>query len=200
MHPTSIFLAAVSIICTTGPVLAQDQQVKSDFNLTVVVPLDVTDLTDDVFGIEIGCLAYSSLLGEDNNIVGAGRVAVLDADRDPLRTEAFKATFADASIYTTFVDHDFNALPVEVLADVNDISDGQLRGWTHGECNLAIYFGDTTEAGNYGGAPADCAATQEREDVARCIFPESESVEQIKFSREGFDLNGQLETLPGVDD
>jgi hypothetical protein len=71
MHPTSIFLAAVSIICTTGPVLAQDQQVKSDFNLTVVVPLDVTDLTDDVFGIEIGCLAYSSLLGEDNNIVGA---------------------------------------------------------------------------------------------------------------------------------
>jgi hypothetical protein len=61
----------VSIICTTGPVLAQDQQVKSDFNLTVVVPLDVTDLTDDVFGIEIGCLAYSSLLGEDNNIVGA---------------------------------------------------------------------------------------------------------------------------------
>jgi hypothetical protein len=49
MHPTSIILATLSVICTKNPVLAQDQQVKSDFNLTVVVPLDVTGLKDDVF-------------------------------------------------------------------------------------------------------------------------------------------------------
>lgn len=187
MRLKSIVLTAVSVICTTSPVFAQDQKVKNDSNLTVVVALDVTDLTDDVFGIEIGCLAFSTLLGARDSIVGAGRVAVLDANRDPLQIEAFKATFADASIYTTFVDHGFNPLPVEVLADVNDILDGQMRGhlrsWTHGECNLGIYFGDTTEAENYGGAPADCAATTELEDVARCIFPGSKSVDQIKFSQ-----------------
>ena len=77
MRLKSIVLTAVSVICTTSPVFAQDQKVKSDSNLTVVVPLDVTDLTDDVFGIEIGCLAFSTLLGAGDSIVGAGRVAVL---------------------------------------------------------------------------------------------------------------------------
>jgi hypothetical protein len=41
-------------------------------------------------------------------------------------------------IYTTFVDYDFYALPVEVLADVNDISDGP---WLDPRrSNLGIYF------------------------------------------------------------
>jgi hypothetical protein len=39
--------------------------------------------------------------------------------------ESVQATFADASIYRLWTMT--SCLPVEVLADVNDISDGQLR-------------------------------------------------------------------------
>jgi hypothetical protein len=67
MHPTSIILATLSVICTKNPVLAQDQQVKSDFNLTVVVPLDVMD--QPLIYLDFNQLLRPYLMGLDITIL-----------------------------------------------------------------------------------------------------------------------------------
>lgn len=178
------------------PLTALAQDPTEDWGAWVVVevPVTLTDLTDDVYAVEIVCWLFSSLLREDDQNIGLQRVIIASEDYIPenfMEPSEIETMFENSPVSTDVI-HDrlqgFND-GVSLLIEAN--SDQSIFGWTHGSCNLNIFHDDLGVANANADAPVDCYQTPEVEPVALCKWPGSELISQVQFSRPGFDLEGQ---------
>jgi hypothetical protein len=190
-------LAALAVAAAFSTHLrAQTADVAS---LQVVVPLDVSDVTEDTIGIEVGCLVYSSL-APDLGPIGAGRVVIIRNWISVDTYDAFQARFANAAIPTSFEQLDLAQLGGTIAVVAHEMERAMLAGWTHGECHLGVYAPRISTVGEFGSTPLDCYATETVEPVALCAFPGTDLITETRFSRPGFALDGTVQTLPGIDE
>lgn len=166
--------------------------------LTVDVPVQISDLTRDVYGIQLDCDALSS----DGNFVASGRT-----------------NFIESSVwqqYQSELSQLYGSDDVDniVLGELSSLEDGdtirvfvvqnegyQIDGWVKGRCDLLIMHGTPSHASVRTSSADFCDPAPGNDvDISACAWPGSDLVTVASFVRPGFNPDGTLASLPGVDD
>ena len=104
-------------------------------------PIDVLELTSEVFAVMVSCKLYSSFMTDPETVVAEGRTLVIDDDTAVVTSSSFERYYADS--YWIMAD-DFNngysnsQLPIPMLR----VTEMPINSWTHGDCSLKILAWD----------------------------------------------------------
>ncbi|MFK7792510.1 MAG: hypothetical protein AB8B88_07550 [Devosiaceae bacterium] len=173
---------------------AQDQDPSQDApSINISVPLITDDLTNRVNGIQVACTLSTSA----DEIVATGGtyifpVGYTEWDQEFLYNQVI--TYQRAGILTGSLESDE---PVDVM--VFQTEGYQIEGWVHGRCDLLIMHIDPQAQNSSSNAPIECGVSPPNASLHLCAFPDSDFVSSVEFVRPGFNRDGTLETLPGVD-
>ena len=179
------------------PVAVQSQERDDDnweLGLEVTIPVEISNVTDDVYAIEIVCWAMSSLLSKDDQTIGVGRLIIADEvfAREGIFIESeFIKMFETAEVTPEFAVEDLKDYRGEQTVYVDAYRGGTITGWTHGSCELFVMHSGYGEANPTSGTPLDCYETELSEPVALCAWPGSALQQSVQFQRAGFDEDGQ---------
>lgn len=190
-------ICALTVGLTAGsPSLAQDASAEPPM-LSVDVPLQVSDLAHGAYGIQISCDAMSG----DGDFVATGNTYLIDNSVYEANKMAFYELMADDIAIVQSVDisnlDDYGTVNVEVIQNLGY----QIDSWVTGRCDLFINHGAITNEVVLSSTPRECDLPIGFDDtVATCSWPGSELVSVVTFERPGFNEDGTLATLPGIDE
>ena len=167
--------------------------------LTIEVPVQISDLTQDVYGINLVCDALAS----DGNYVASGRTYFIESSiYSQYTSELSQLSGSDDSgnIVPGELSSLENGETLQVFVQQNQ--GYQIDGWVTGRCDLLIMHGTPSHADVILTSSAKYCDSAPGIDVeiSTCAWPGSELVTVVTFVRPGFNEDGSLAALPGVDD
>lgn len=172
----------------------QDQNSAADTpSITVTVPLMTADFTDRVNGFQVDCTLRTAA----DEIVANGTTYILASQLSGAGSD-----FINGHVITQpWADVLYGNIEADETVDVDIVQNEgyQIEGWVHGRCDLLLMNIDQQEQTSATDAPIECGLSPPNNQLHLCAFPGSEFVSSVEFLRPGFNRDGTLETLPGVD-
>lgn len=190
-HMNILFLFSLGICLAVGSgVVAQDTPQSV---MTVTVPVQVSDLAGEAFGVGI----YCELLTTNRETVGWGSTYLIQTKTFSAYREKLEDFY---NVQSRVLPDDLTETNTRVDVQIYANNDAYVESWTNGYCQLDIEWGDVA-LGEFGAGQAeDCGTASPNVDLmSMCAWPGSELVGEVTFVRPGFNADGTLATLPGVD-
>lgn len=179
-------LTAMAAICA-GPLAAQNEAEPP--YVTVSVPVTLSNLTRDTFGVSIICFLESA----DGTALGDATTNLMDTTREFSAYDAY-AFIDDADDYLREATLEgFNSTVHVYVSAYN--ADLPIDAWAQGRCEmrvLAIPVGETDPALVRNNLAQPCVATPSG-TASYCQLPGSNSIAEVTFTRPGFEIDGQLD-------
>jgi hypothetical protein len=159
-----------------------------EYRFALQVPVEINDVTDDVYGVLIYCTIKSAILQSEDKTVGLGRAWIVDDRLFTTENRSITGDFETANRVAANLQTFSGTVAVPILAS----SGRDTSGWTHGLCSLFIQYGDVAsfdpDSRDFE-VPRDCQV----DDVAPalCSRPGAALNVHSFFGRDGFDATGQ---------
>lgn len=166
--------------------------------LTVDVPVQVSDLTHDVYGIHLDCDAKSS----DGNFVATGRTFFIETSVYEQYSSVLSSLYGSDDAGEIVVGELSSLENGETLRVFILQNDGyQIDGWVTGRCDMYIMHGTPINSGLHSSSADYCDPAPGIDvEISTCAWPGSDLVTAVDFVRPGFNEDGSLAPLPGVDE
>lgn len=180
-------LTAMAAAIFAGPLAAQDEAEPP--YVTVNVPVTLSNLTRDTFGVSIICFlesadgtalgdATTTLLDTSREFTASSSLAFLDEDEPDIRELALEGFSGTVQVFVSSYNAD---LPIDA--------------WAQGSCELrvlAIPVGETDRALVRNNIAQECGATPSG-TASYCELPGSNSISRVTFTRPGFGVDEQAD-------
>ncbi len=180
MKPT--LLSGLAALLLAGPLAAQDE--LNDANaLIVTVPVSLSNLTRDTFGVSVSCYVEYS----EGTALGEGTTYLLDTSREFSAWDALIFLDEEDPVTRSVTLEGFNDT-VEVLVFSYDPEGMPIDACASGECELsvlAIPIGVTDRDAALTNLTKDCGPAPTG-TASFCQLPGSESIGRVTFTRPGF--------------
>lgn len=166
--------------------------------LTVDVPVYVSDLTRDAYGIRVDCDAQSS----DGSFVATGRTFFVETSVYQKYSSEMNGLYGpddNVEIVPGELSTLENGEPLQVYVLQNE--GYHIDGWVRGSCDMFILHGTPSNTGlPYVSVDYCDPSPGKYDEIAACAWPGSDLVTSVDFVRPGFNEDGSLAPLPGVDE
>lgn len=173
-----------------------DQAVAQDDppTLTASIPLEVSDLTRDVYGIGVDCFAMSAA----GDTVASGGTYLIETEVYNSQSDAYEEITAEE--IDSIMPSDLATLEAGETIEVKmyQRAGKQIDAWVTGRCELRISHGTPPNSVVESSAARVCDSNN-GDNIAICAWPGSELVSEVTFVRPGLNADGTPEALPGVD-
>jgi hypothetical protein len=199
----------VSVVFTFAPITTSAQDILSDPSLAAMwnrmdidlresyfdeyrfalqVPVEINDVTDDVYGVLIYCSIKSTKLQSEDKTVGVGRTWIVDDQLIITENRSITGHFETANRVVANLQTFSGTVAVPMLASFGR----DTSGWTHGLCSQFIQYGDVT---TFDPASRDFEFSKncQVDDAAPALCSRPGSARNVLsfFGRDGLDATGQ---------